>query len=802
MAVGYFSGDSRYYISYTVSLVKQEVNNNRSQIRRVGQMVRASGSGDYSGSPVSYYSSTGPTTIGTHYFSFDFTGYGGPLTLIDTTQWVNHNADGTLSFTSSMFVAADLSTGTPANRQASVSFKVTLPTIPRATTPVVSGGFTTGVAKTIDLPRAVSGFTHDVSWKLGAKSGSVATGAGESTSLNLPHSVMTELPNAASGQVEITVVTKNGATVIGTRAVNFSLTAGAAVVPSVTDVDWDDANSIVKSNIGGFVQGLSLVKGVVYADEKYGSPITSRSVVVGGQTYPENTAFLVSGSGTVSATAQATDSRGRTGSAPTSFKVLPYSPIQIGANGWQVSRANAANVPDDNGKYLRIDLHASVSSLIVDSAEKNNLRVSVTTRPTNGAPTPRNIIDAGLSHNGAIQVEGGAQFLTTQSYEVEILLTDNTSSEPVPLRTVVGTSVVTLDLNGDKVGVGKMHENGALDVSGDIHGNDFYGNSMYSDGVKLARVDELETTPAGSIMAWPSQYPPVNWLICNGQAVSRSTYSDLFAIIGVQFGAGNGSSTFNLPDLRGRVAVGHDSSQTEFTPIGKGAGAKTHTLTTAQMPAHTHGAVVWYSGTSTLAGSGTIPIVRANTTKTTDSAGGGEAHNNLQPYLTVNYIIKASGGIDELSSTVESILLSRVADMEYRVNTPPAFYARLSANHARSGTNSWVKIPFNNVKLNVGNHYNSTLARFVAPIPGTYEFTGSINTTTTTGGPALQFVKNGVLDSANQNLAYNNPYMSMTWTENIALAVGDYVEIFMSNANNTAITLGSAYGNYFSGKLL
>jgi hypothetical protein len=106
------------------------------------------------------------------------------------------------------------------------------------------------------------------------------------------------------------------------------------------------------------------------------------------------------------------------------------------------------------------------------------------------------------------------------------------------------------------------------------------------------------------------------------------------------------------------------------------------------------------------------------------------------------------------------------------------------------------------VKLNVGNHYNSTLSRFVAPVPGTYEFTGSINTTTTTGGPALQFVKNGVLDATNQSLAYNSPYMSMTWTENLALAVGDYVEIFMTNANNVGITLGSAYGNYFSGKLL
>ncbi len=768
-------------------------------------MVKQSGSGDWSGSPVSYYSSTGPTTIGTSYFSFDFTGYS-TLTLINTTQWVNHNADGTMGFTATAFVAADLSTGSPSSRQASVSFWVSLPTIPRATTPTMTGGFTTGVTSTIDLPRASTAFTHDVSWSIGAKSGSLGTGLATAATWNPPHSVLSELPNTASANVTITVVTKNGATVIGTRTAQFTLTAAASIVPAVSGVTWTDTNTTVATNIGAFVQGQSLIRGAVSAAGEHGATITSRSVIVDGRTLPENTVFTVSDSGTVTAEGQAIDSRGRTNTAPANFNVLPYTEPSIGANGWQVSRANASNVATNDGTYLRLDLHVIASSLPVDG-EKNALTISVRTRPTNGGWDDRNTESPGLIQNGAIQITGGAAFLATQSYEVEITITDKVISTPMVLKTTISTAIVTIDLNGNSVGIGKYHENGVLDVAGDIYGtnfygNDFHGSSMYSDGVKLARVDELETTPAGSIMAWPATTPPVNWLICNGQAVSRSTYSDLFAIIGVQFGAGNGSSTFNLPDLRGRVAVGHDSSQTEFTPIGKGAGAKTHTLTTAQMPAHTHGAVVWYSGTSTLAGSGTIPIVRANTTKTTDSAGGGGAHNNLQPYLTVNYIIKASGGIDELSSTVESILLSRVADMEYRVNTPPAFHARLSANHSRSGTASWVKIPFNNVKLNVGNHYNSTLSRFVAPVPGTYEFTGSINTTTTTGGPALQFVKNGVLDATNQSLAYNSPYMSMTWTENLALAVGDYVEIFMTNANNVGITLGSAYGNYFSGKLL
>lgn len=65
--------------------------------------------------------------------------------------------------------------------------------------------------------------------------------------------------------------------------------------------------------------------------------------------------------------------------------------------------------------------------------------------------------------------------------------------------------------------------------------------------------------PAGTIVAWGSTTAPANWLICDGAAVSRTTYASLFAVIGTQFGAGNGTTTFNVPDLRGRVAVGREA---------------------------------------------------------------------------------------------------------------------------------------------------------------------------------------------------------------------------------------------------
>lgn len=154
-----------------------------------------------------------------------------------------------------------------------------------------------------------------------------------------------------------------------------------------------------------------------------------------------------------------------------------------------------------------------------------------------------------------------------------------------------------------------------------------------------------DTLPIGSIVPYGNATAPSNWLICDGSAVSRTTYSELFSIIGTSYGSGNGSTTFNLPDLRGRVAVGK-STDTEFDTLGETGGEKTHTLTVNEIPSHTHGVNTVVNGENPGAtyyrfqtsnyqwgGSGVITNV--------DNAGGGQAHNNLQPYQVVNYIIKA-----------------------------------------------------------------------------------------------------------------------------------------------------------------
>lgn len=131
---------------------------------------------------------------------------------------------------------------------------------------------------------------------------------------------------------------------------------------------------------------------------------------------------------------------------------------------------------------------------------------------------------------------------------------------------------------------------------------------------------------------------PIGWLICNGTNISRADNSDLFAVIGTTFGAGDGTTTFTLPDLRGRVPAGYDSAQVEFNALGKIGGAKTHTLAESEIPAHNH----WYEGVLTSVSQAAAgSTIRGNTTgKYTNNTGGGQPHNNLQPYTVLNYVIK------------------------------------------------------------------------------------------------------------------------------------------------------------------
>jgi microcystin-dependent protein len=107
-------------------------------------------------------------------------------------------------------------------------------------------------------------------------------------------------------------------------------------------------------------------------------------------------------------------------------------------------------------------------------------------------------------------------------------------------------------------------------------------------------------TPAGVINMWATTTAPTSWLLCDGTAVSRTTYAALFAVISTTYGVGDGSTTFNVPNLKGKVPVGRDSADSSFDTMGETGGAKTHTLSSSEsgVPVHGHANTATFNGTA------------------------------------------------------------------------------------------------------------------------------------------------------------------------------------------------------------
>lgn len=191
--------------------------------------------------------------------------------------------------------------------------------------------------------------------------------------------------------------------------------------------------------------------------------------------------------------------------------------------------------------------------------------------------------------------------------------------------------------------------------SNDASFND--GTGIGTGAIGLSKLDATVLFP-GLITPYGGAGAPTGWFLCDGSAKSRSTYSALFAVLGTLYGAGDGLTTFNIPNLQGRLPIGKNGGT--FSALGLTGGAESHTLTAAQMPVHNHGVsdpghAHTYTQTSqrltkiqnpsdNTEGVGDIYTATSTSVNGTgisiNNAGSGASHPILNPYQVVNYLIK------------------------------------------------------------------------------------------------------------------------------------------------------------------
>ena len=258
-------------------------------------------------------------------------------------------------------------------------------------------------------------------------------------------------------------------------------------------------------------------------------------------------------------------------------------------------------------------------------------------------------------------------FSLASSFELEVTVADALSSDTVSMELDSGCPGIYMRKLADEAG------SPAYQIGINCVPEASLGSGLHVEGSDLTvnGTSVFGSTPVGAVIGWFSDTIPAGWLLLDGSAVSREKYPRLYEVLtGEEAASGGEDATFQLPDLRSRIPVGKNGSDTAFDTLGKTGGEKTHTLTTAELPSHSHPV----SGTAASGGAhthilGGIATRKAGTwngcvasTGCTDTTwnsvrsggahshsvsgtaaavGSGSGHNNLQPYIVMNYIIKA-----------------------------------------------------------------------------------------------------------------------------------------------------------------
>ncbi|MEO5298643.1 DUF859 family phage minor structural protein [Enterococcus cecorum] len=556
--------------------------------------------------------------------------------LLSHTVNVPHNADGTKSFRiEGMWNPQITWSGTYYGSEEWTRQDWSLNAIPRASTFNQSATtFNMDSDGTIYISPASNSFNHKLYMHFGNRRVLLKDNPPTRQNFTVRFSASdfaSQIPNATSGVGTLTLETYNGGSLVGSSSRQTYLNLPSNYIPSQPSVTVSDESSVpaklgVSKTAGIYVKGMSLLRFSCSSNGTVGSSISNYKVQIGNQSFGfsggtidiDLSKFDV-GTGSLNATVTVTDSRGRTNSRTVSLNIQNYTAPKIN---------NFSAVRQNNSANIIITKPVSVSSILNGSTNINSYTVKTEYKLSSASAWTN-----WRNETNASAVINSSGWDVTKSYDIRVTLADKLNQMVVTAS--ISTAKTLISYHKDVgVGIGKMHERGALDVGGD----------MYVSGT-------LDSTTI------------------NGRAIKQNgrTLLDMFYPVGSIFLSVNSTNPESYMGGKwsrfgnGRALVGVDETDSSFSYSSKTGGAKTHTLSKSEMPRHSHetrdvnghkgyfwawsagghpSPTLWIPGGNVSGGAmprGGNPLMSKQSWEgyTTTDVGDGRAHNNLQPYITV-----------------------------------------------------------------------------------------------------------------------------------------------------------------------
>lgn len=573
---------------------------------------------------------------------------------------VSHNSDGTRTIA----ISANFTiSGTSSLSGGSVSTNWTLPTIARASIPTLSSAHVNlGSAVTISTNRASSSFTHTIEYFFGNTSGVAATGVESSFDWILPNDLAYQLPTANSGDGILRLWTYSGGTTIGYKDAYFTAyvpTESSTFNPTATDLSISIHGNGRDKTIGKFVEFISRVDINFTPTARMGAWVSATNIHI-GRWYSGNsiTSDPLAGATSLGVTAQVIDSRGRVAEAYGTVTLHAYQPPKITSfNSIRVTGTTNA-VVSRGGIFSYLD-GSNPLTLKIERQEVGTSTWDIV-QSTNG--------DSSGIFDGSVT---STDLSDAKSYSFRLTVSDSFGKSATANATV-STAPISFTQGKTGIGAGKVWERGSLDAA----------KGMYLDGKEIIALTEGEEciiatgdwndyTTTGFYMGdnLANQLNGESWRYClvmrhnplyvlqvmwdfsgnnmGMRVMSTGIWLEWRVIISsINFlnyvypiGSIYMSMSPNSPStlfggtwvaLYDRFLVGAGSSY----GAGGTGGESVHTLTKAEMPSHDHG-LHNNNTNSTVRGFGTTDATVYATSARTQLAGGGEAHNNMPPYLAV-----------------------------------------------------------------------------------------------------------------------------------------------------------------------